>query len=328
MARQAKAKTATPAAVHSYLHLVRKNGVHPYIKPLPAERVRAASPWTVPALCAAYDWPTDAPGGGVIAIVGLAGGWAEATSRSFSRTPNSRRRTSPMCRSTAPRIATAIRKTTPTEKWRSTSRWPVPLMRWPPASPRTFASTGRKTSPRPSLRPPPMAATSVRLLGCGRGQLGRGGSRRLRADCGRGHRRRNDRFRRFGRQRFQRRRPDPANVYLPAAAPHVVGCGGTKKPHTGEETVWKTIPARLTEKALGAASRRCSSRCRSGKPRASRPRPHGPDVAANADPNTGYEIVLYGASTVFGGTSAVAPLYAGLFASFGRILDSSTPELY
>ena len=61
--------------------------------------------------------------------------------------------------------------------------------------------------------------------------------------------------------------------------------------------------------------------------------PHGPgrmvpDVAANADPNTGYEIILYGASTVVGGTSAVAPLYAGLFASFGSKLGFVTPTLY
>ena len=53
-----------------------------------------------------------------------------------------------------------------------------------------------------------------------------------------------------------------------------------------------------------------------------------PDVAANADPNTGYEIILYGAATVVGGTSAVAPLYAGLFGSFGTKLGFVTPELY
>ena len=53
-----------------------------------------------------------------------------------------------------------------------------------------------------------------------------------------------------------------------------------------------------------------------------------PDVAANADPNTGYEIILYGATTVVGGTSAVAPLYAGLFASFGTKFGFVTPEVY
>jgi subtilase family serine protease len=53
-----------------------------------------------------------------------------------------------------------------------------------------------------------------------------------------------------------------------------------------------------------------------------------PDVAANADPNTGYNIVLHGQSLPIGGTSAVAPLYAGLFAAFGKKLGFITPELY
>ncbi|MGB6742426.1 MAG: peptidase S53, partial [Terracidiphilus sp.] len=53
-----------------------------------------------------------------------------------------------------------------------------------------------------------------------------------------------------------------------------------------------------------------------------------PDVAGDADPNTGYEIVVHGSSTVVGGTSAVAPLYAGLFASFGTKLGFVTPTLW
>ena len=51
-----------------------------------------------------------------------------------------------------------------------------------------------------------------------------------------------------------------------------------------------------------------------------------PDVAANADPNLGYTIVVHGQTLAFGGTSAVAPLYAGLFAAFGRKLSLATPE--
>jgi kumamolisin len=39
-----------------------------------------------------------------------------------------------------------------------------------------------------------------------------------------------------------------------------------------------------------------------------------PDVAGNADPNTGYNIVVSGKAEVVGGTSAVAPLWAGLAA--------------
>jgi hypothetical protein len=87
MARQARGKQGTPVAVHSYLHLVRKNGMHPYIK-----RPRAAVPrqnsWAVPNLCKAYNWPTNAPGGGVIAIIELGGGWAQADITQFFANAN------------------------------------------------------------------------------------------------------------------------------------------------------------------------------------------------------------------------------------------------
>jgi kumamolisin len=39
-----------------------------------------------------------------------------------------------------------------------------------------------------------------------------------------------------------------------------------------------------------------------------------PDVAGDADPSTGYEVRVDGQTTVIGGTSAVAPLWAGLIA--------------
>jgi len=39
-----------------------------------------------------------------------------------------------------------------------------------------------------------------------------------------------------------------------------------------------------------------------------------PDVAGDADPNSGYTIRVDGETTVIGGTSAVAPLWAGLVA--------------
>ena len=74
MARQPKRKNETPAAVHSYLHLVRKNGICPYIQ-RPRATVPKENSWAVSDLCKAYDWPTKAPGGGVIAIVELGGGW-------------------------------------------------------------------------------------------------------------------------------------------------------------------------------------------------------------------------------------------------------------
>jgi subtilase family serine protease len=53
-----------------------------------------------------------------------------------------------------------------------------------------------------------------------------------------------------------------------------------------------------------------------------------PDIAANADPVTGYQVVFHGKTHFVGGTSAVAPLYSGLFAAFGTKLGFITPKLY
>jgi kumamolisin len=50
-----------------------------------------------------------------------------------------------------------------------------------------------------------------------------------------------------------------------------------------------------------------------------------PDVAGNADPETGYKIFLAGTQQVIGGTSAVAPLIAGLVALINQSLAQKTP---
>ncbi|MCW3475604.1 S53 family peptidase [Rhodovastum sp. RN2-1] len=44
-----------------------------------------------------------------------------------------------------------------------------------------------------------------------------------------------------------------------------------------------------------------------------------PDVAANADPATGYQVLIDGQQLVYGGTSAVAPLWAGLTARINQM---------
>ena len=65
--------------------------------------------------------------------------------------------------------------------------------------------------------------------------------------------------------------------------------------------------------------------------------PHGtgrgvPDVAGDADPATGYRVRVDGEDMVIGGTSAVAPLWAGLIAlgnqKVGRPLGYLNPILY
>jgi kumamolisin len=44
-----------------------------------------------------------------------------------------------------------------------------------------------------------------------------------------------------------------------------------------------------------------------------------PDVAGNADPDTGYDVIIDGQKGVIGGTSAVAPLWAGLIARISQL---------
>ena len=57
-----------------------------------------------------------------------------------------------------------------------------------------------------------------------------------------------------------------------------------------------------------------------------------PDVAGDADPLTGYVVRVDGVDTVIGGTSAVAPLFAGLIAringSKGTPVGFVNAELY
>jgi len=122
----------------------------------------------------------------------------------------------------------------------------------------------------------------------------------------------------------------PANVDNPASCPHVIACGGTRKPHgTGAETVWNDNPGSATGEGTGggvstmfplpdwqsAFQGKYSGRV-------------VPDVAANADPDSGYAIVLGGQLTPVGGTSAVAPLVAGLLAACGTKLGFVNPALW
>jgi kumamolisin len=57
-----------------------------------------------------------------------------------------------------------------------------------------------------------------------------------------------------------------------------------------------------------------------------------PDVSGDADPATGYNILVDGQNLVFGGTSAVAPLWAALVArineQLGRPIGFLNPLIY
>jgi len=124
--------------------------------------------------------------------------------------------------------------------------------------------------------------------------------------------------------------PTPANVDLPASAPHVIACGGTTKPRDDKEKekVWNDTLGDPSGRGTGGGFSTIFRipAWQIGTLQAEMRMV--PDVAANADPNVGYEIYVNKSARIVGGTSAAAALYTGLFASFTPKLGFIIPELY
>jgi kumamolisin len=111
----------------------------------------------------------------------------------------------------------------------------------------------------------------------------------------------------------------------PASSPYVLGCGGTRldaDPTTGtiaSETVWNEPSGGATGGGVSDVYPVPSWQSTAGVPAASGTGGRGvPDVAGNADPKTGYQVLVHGKQNVYGGTSAVAPLWAGLIARLAQ----------
>jgi kumamolisin len=132
------------------------------------------------------------------------------------------------------------------------------------------------------------------------------------------------------------------HVDFPASSPYALACGGTTlragTTATPVETVWNDgagggstgggvssffatpawqagLSARETDGAVVPLTMRGV-----------------PDVAGDADPQTGYAVRIDGTDTVIGGTSAVAPLWAALIARINQINGAAAgylnPRLY
>ncbi|GBQ88665.1 peptidase S53 propeptide [Acetobacter nitrogenifigens DSM 23921 = NBRC 105050] len=99
-------------------------------------------------------------------------------------------------------------------------------------------------------------------------------------------------------------------VDFPASSPHALGCGGTRLPRSGSEVAWND-GASGGATGGGYSTHFTKPDWQSGNDESYR---GVPDVAGNADPETGYQVTVDGTSTVIGGTSAVAPLWAALIA--------------
>jgi kumamolisin len=131
------------------------------------------------------------------------------------------------------------------------------------------------------------------------------------------------------------------HVDFPASAPHVLACGGTslqiQNGKIASEMVWNDLstghgatgggvsieftPAPTYQTALNPTNVDTGKAGRGV-----------PDVSGDADPETGYQVLVDGQPQAIGGTSAVAPLWAGLTAlmneALGRPAGFLQPLLY
>ncbi|WDL96262.1 S53 family peptidase [Alicyclobacillus sp. ALC3] len=131
------------------------------------------------------------------------------------------------------------------------------------------------------------------------------------------------------------------HVDFPASAPYALACGGTRLIGSGSsissETVWNDgTSGGATGGGVSAVFPLPSWQANAHVPPSANPGAtvgRGvPDVAGDADPATGYQVLVDGQQLAIGGTSAVAPLWAGLLAlanhSLGHSAGFINPILY
>jgi len=132
------------------------------------------------------------------------------------------------------------------------------------------------------------------------------------------------------------------HVDFPASSPYALACGGTKLTAAGgkiaSEVVWNETANNegSTGGGISAIFPKPDYQANANVPPSVNPgHPDGrgvPDVAGDADPETGYDVYVDGQATVIGGTSAVAPLWAGLIARINQLLGKPVgflnPTLY
>ena len=129
------------------------------------------------------------------------------------------------------------------------------------------------------------------------------------------------------------------HVDFPSSSPFVLACGGTKLLVNGSkissEIVWHASNSSATGGGVSDVFAIPDYQKQANIPASLNGGFKGrgvPDVAANADPNTGYRVLVDGQNLVIGGTSAVAPLMAALIALINQKKPNPVgfihPQLY
>src|SRR6516164_8275974 len=296
-------------ALHSYAHVAQHPNVHPYFKlARPRRAARAAGdggPWNVPDLCQAYNWPTGLTGGGVIAIVELGGGWVHSDMDQFFRGINQ----------PVPNITdVSVDGTQNTPDPSPNSADGEVALDIEVAAAGYYAATGKPATIRvywaqdiaSAVRAASVDNCDVCSISWGADEANWG------AQAGQDMEQAAIEatnsgmivFAAAGDNDASDGGPTPANVDLPSSSPFVVGCGGTRK-ERDKEVVWNNDPGNPNGNGTGGGFSTLFTPIPGWQANA----PHGPgrmvpDVSANADPQTGYQIVVHGENRVIGGTSA------------------------
>jgi kumamolisin len=130
------------------------------------------------------------------------------------------------------------------------------------------------------------------------------------------------------------------HVDFPASSPFALGCGGTRLSASGNtitnEVVWnENAKTSATGGGVSGFFALPGYQKSAHVPPIAGTKKTGrgvPDVAGDADPNSGYRVRVDGQALVIGGTSAVAPLWAGLVAlmnqKLGKPVGYLNPLLY
>jgi kumamolisin len=286
-------------ALHPYFHYRHIGLFHrrPPAPPPPVMQPKPVPPpptgvWTGLQICEAYDWPTNLKGGGVICIVELNGGWTQADLNANFAAVNL----------PAPFVADVSVDGTKNSPSGINGADPEVMLDIVYAALSYYAATGK------------MPAVYVYW-----GQSIAGCVLKAAADHGNAIV-----FAASGDNDSSDGGSTPANVDAPASCPHVIGVGGTSLAHGGmggkNETVWNDNPGQAMGEGTGGgySTHFATQSWQIGVPVA--PKGLGrmvPDMAANADPQTGYQLWVDGQWITVGGTSIATPIIAGLFAAIG-----------
>lgn len=306
--------------------MIRKVRCRPYIK----RRAEAESPWSLPDLARAYDWPSGLEGGGRLALVELGGGWLDSDMQRFFGSIGQ----------PVPHITDVSVDGTENSKQRPRTDADVEVaLDLQVMGSAYFLATGKEAIIRiywaqdisSAIQSAARDGCSVCSISWGADEQNWGREAGLHLDsvAAAANTFGTTVFAAAGDNDSSDGGPTPANVDLPASSPHVIACGGTTKTKTSE-IVWNDNPGESDGEGTGGGYSTLFPVPAWQKIPTPR---HGlgrmvPDLAANADPNTGYRIVCYGEDQVVGGTSAVAPLMAGLFGALGKKFSMLPKELW